>query len=97
LKSLIRFNELDKILYKDNFKVYEHEKFFKELSLSAIIVKNTEYTLKVSSHKRVLIFDSDNKFINTLPHQLEDGKLLTKLSESMDCDSDLDSDLDLEC
>ena len=45
----------------------------------AIIIKDVTYKLKVSSNKRVLVFDKNNKFINTLPHKLIDGKLASEL------------------
>ena len=80
LKSLARFYELNMILYKDNFKIYEHEKFYKELSLSTIIVKNTPYKLRV---KRVLVFDGWGKFINTLPHKVINGKVVSELYKNI--------------
>lgn len=79
LKSHVPFEDLEKLLNKDHFQEYTHEKFYKELSLSTIIIKDVSYKLKVSSHKRVLVFNKNNKFTGTLPHKLDNGILVSDL------------------
>jgi hypothetical protein len=64
------FNDFEKLLYKDSFLINHHEKWYKSLEDSSITIKNQVYTLKVTSNKRELIYNNDNKLVNTRPYKL---------------------------
>lgn len=73
----LSFAEMKDLLVKDSYKVYTHKKFFKELALSSIRVKDTSYTLKVTSFKRVAVFEN-NILSHTLPLRLKNGAIVNK-------------------
>jgi hypothetical protein len=78
LKAYVPYNDLKGVLYKDAFKIYKHEKFFREIGLSTIRVEEVDYKLKISTHKRIVIFDENGLFINTLPHKLKNGNFVSE-------------------
>lgn len=73
----LKFSEIEDLLVKDSFKVYTHEKFFKELALSSIRIKDTTYTLKITSFKRAAVF-KNNILSHTLPLRIKDNEILTE-------------------
>ena len=50
---------------KDSKREISQEKWFKSLEHNIITIKEQLYTLKITSNKRHLIYDSNNKLINT--------------------------------
>jgi hypothetical protein len=73
------FNDFEKLLYKDSFLVNHHEKWYKSLEDSSITIKNQVYTLKVTSNKRELIYNNDNKLVNTRPYKINKDEILVAL------------------
>jgi hypothetical protein len=51
-------------------------KWFKNLELGEINVKDQLYTLKITNSKRKMLLDKDGVFIDTIPYILNNGKLL---------------------
>jgi hypothetical protein len=70
------FNDFEKLLYKDSFLINHHEKWYKSLEDSSITIKNQVYTLKVTSNKRELIYNNDNKLVNTRPYKINKDEIL---------------------
>ena len=76
--QLITFNDFEKLLFKNNHLSLEQNKWHKYIGQGYIIVNKEHYTLTLTSGKRELIFDSNNKFIDTRPINLreENGSYL---------------------
>jgi hypothetical protein len=65
-KKKIKFNELYKLLNKNEMINIKQEKWYKLINDRAILVKNEYYTLMVTNNKRNLIYE-DNILISTEP------------------------------
>jgi hypothetical protein len=76
LKNPISFNELSTLLIKDNKIIIEQDKWFKDISKGNITIKNEIYTLMLTENKRKLIFDTNNKFIDTKPLILNNDQII---------------------
>ena len=70
------FNDFENLLYKDSFLKNHNEKWYKSLEDSTITVKNQVYTLKVTSNKRELIYNNDNKLINTRAYKINKDEII---------------------
>jgi hypothetical protein len=68
--------DFDNLLYKNSSLEINHEKWYKSLENSNITVKDQIYTLSVTSNKRKLIYDKNNKLINTKPYIINNNKLI---------------------
>lgn len=76
LNTSISFKELLKLFKRNKkLKIYQ-DKWYKNLSKGYIQIKKELYTLKVTDNKRNLIFDKNNKFINTSPFIIQDDKII---------------------
>jgi len=64
----LTMDDFESLLMKDSSIKINHDKWYKSLEDSTITVKDQIYTLKVTSNKRNLIYDSNNKLINTKPY-----------------------------
>jgi hypothetical protein len=60
-------NEFESLLYKHSFIEKFQLKWLKNFSEGDIKIREDLYTLKVTENKRKLIYDSNNKFIGTIP------------------------------
>jgi DNA polymerase type B, organellar and viral len=74
-KDHINFNKLVKLMNKSKDLEFYHNKLYKNIIKGKIISKEERYTLMVTENKRKLIYDKNNKLINTQPYKLMDGKL----------------------
>jgi hypothetical protein len=52
------------------------KKWIKSIEEEIINVKNQIYMLKITSNKRKVIYDSNNKLVNTISYNINDIKLL---------------------
>lgn len=75
LKNPITFDELRNMLIKDETLKIKQEKWYRDISLGHIKIKEEIYTLMINNHKRKLIYDENNKFIDTAPIYLNEGDL----------------------
>jgi hypothetical protein len=75
MKDPISFFELEPLLYKDNTREFEQNKMYRYFDKGYISVQNECYTLKVTSNKREVIYNSNGKFIDTKPFELVEGKI----------------------
>ena len=76
LKNPISFNEISTLLEKDKKLIIEQDKWYKDIARGNITIKNEIYTLMLTENKRKIIFDSNNKFIDTKPLILEKGSII---------------------
>jgi len=74
LKNPITYQELEPLLFKNKYFKINQEKWYKDISKGNITIKNEVYTLMITDNKRKLIFDNNNKFINTTPLILDKEK-----------------------
>lgn len=75
LKNPVSFNQLKPLLIKDaNLKISQ-EKWYRNISEGNIKILPEIYTLMNNNLKRGLVFDNTNKFVNTIPKKLNNGRL----------------------
>jgi DNA polymerase type B, organellar and viral len=72
----LNINDFESLLYKDSVLTLNQDKWYKNLDDATISIKNQMYTLKATSNKRQLIYDSNNKLIATKPYIIENDKLI---------------------
>ena len=70
--SKIKVSDFEDLLTKDSTLKLSHEKWINYLIDNHISVKEYLYTLKMTSNKRELIYNSDNKLINTKPYNIKE-------------------------
>ena len=75
LKNPVSFNQLKPLLIKDTNLKINQEKWYRNVSEGNIKIIPEIYTLMINNQKRTLIFDNKNKFIDTKPIILNDGKI----------------------
>lgn len=76
----VTWDEFEGLLKKDSFLEFNQEKWFKNLLEGAITVKDVAYNLKVTSNKRMAIYE-DGLFVATKPFRYDD-LLKTKKSSA---------------
>ena len=64
------------MLSKDSSLVRTQTKWFKDIGLGQINVKDQLYTLKATSNKRQLVYDNDNKLVSTKPYTINDKNII---------------------
>ena len=69
----LTMEDFEQLLYKDSFLKKLQNKWVKNLSDGDIKIIDHLYTLKITCNKRKLIYDSNNKFINTVPFIINDA------------------------
>jgi hypothetical protein len=69
-------NDFENLLLKQSILQKYHDKWVKNLSEGHIEVLNYLYTLKVTDNKRQLIYDENNKLINTKPYEIKDNDIV---------------------
>lgn len=79
-KNIISFDKLAELLYKDKKLEINHNKWYKNISKGNITIKNEIYTLMVTHNKRKIIYDDNNKFIDTSPLFIQDNKIIELIS-----------------
>jgi DNA polymerase type B, organellar and viral len=70
----LTMNDFENLLYKDVFLEKSQTKWFKNIEKGHISVLEQIYTLKVTDNKRELIYDKNNKLINTKPYIINNKK-----------------------
>nr|QWO71398.1 DNA polymerase [Termitomyces sp. T32] len=73
LKNPITFEEMKPLLFKDQSVEINQEKWYRNISSGNINIKQEIYTLMINNFKRKLIYNSQNKFIDTSPLYLNNG------------------------
>ena len=76
LKNPIKFDSLTSLLDKDSQLEITQDKWHRDFSAGHITIKSEIYTLKVTDNKRSLIYDNNNKIINTIPLELKNGEII---------------------
>jgi Leucine-rich repeat (LRR) protein len=69
----LTLNDFEQLLYKESFIKKFQNKWVRNLDKGYIEIKESLYTLKVTSNKRKLIY-CNNKFINTIPFIINEFK-----------------------
>jgi DNA polymerase type B, organellar and viral len=69
--SNIKFKDLEDLLIRDSKLEILQDKWFKSFDLGTITIKDQLYTLKVTSNKRTLVYNSNNILYNTHPFELD--------------------------
>ena len=72
-KNPITFNELKTLINKNATLDLNQDKWFKNITDGSITICNQIYTLVATENKRKLIYDKNNKLIDTEPFILVDG------------------------
>lgn len=74
-KEPVPFDELESILYKSKTLEIAQSKWYRDMSAGTITIKEELYSLTVTDNKRTLIYDENNRFIDTAPLKLVNGKV----------------------
>jgi len=75
INNNITLDSLELLLNKDYKLVFNQNKWFKHISNANISVLKQLYTLQVTGNKRKLIYDKNDKLINTIPFYLVDSNI----------------------
>jgi hypothetical protein len=75
LKNPVSYEDLLPLLSKDEKLSISQEKWHRNIADGYITIKAEIYTLMITDNKRKLIYDSNNKFIDTSPLTLENGSI----------------------
>jgi len=67
-------DDFESLLIKQSFLEKFQTKWIKNLSLGNIQIRNDLYTLQVTNNKRKLIYNSNNKLINSTPYIINSMK-----------------------
>lgn len=75
-KNSVSFEEIKKLLQKDETLEINQEKWYKHIDEGHFSVNKEIYTLMLTDNKRELIFNSEGIFVDTKPYVLSDGKII---------------------
>ena len=75
-KSPITYKELKSLLVKEKTLTIQQEKWYKNINLGYISIKEELYTIIATENKRKLIYDKNNILVDTKPFILEENKIL---------------------
>ena len=81
-KKVISFKELYSLLIKNSKLKLIQEKWDRNFIIGRIKVKDEIYTLSITENKRKIIYNENNKFIDTSPIILNNGKIVVSDSNS---------------
>lgn len=73
-KVNLTFEDFESLLNKNSILEKNHEKWFKQMSSGTITIKDQLYSLKVTSNKRELIYNNENRLIKTKPYIINENK-----------------------
>lgn len=76
LKNPVAYKELLGLLYKNSFLEVKQDKWLRDISNANISIKEEIYTLMVTDNKRKLIYDENNKFIDTQPLKIDNDNII---------------------
>lgn len=71
---VLTLDDFINLLEKDSFLEKFQNKWFKDFSKGFVSINNQPYNLKVTENKRKLIYNENNKLINTLPFIINGSK-----------------------
>jgi hypothetical protein len=83
LKDPVSYWDLKSLLYKDNQLKIPQEKWVRSVEGGFISIHDEIYTLMITENKRQAIYDSTGKYIDNVPFQLENGKLISRKSDTL--------------
>lgn len=72
-KVKVSLKDIEPLLYKSKILEIHHSKWFRDYSDGSITIKDELYSLTVTDNKRKLIYDDNNRFIDTAPLKLVNG------------------------
>jgi len=75
VKDYVSFDELEPLLYKSKTLEISQSKWYRNMADGSITIKDELYSLTVTDNKRKLIYDDNNRFSDTAPLKLVNGKL----------------------
>lgn len=75
-KNLVSFNSLSELLIKNKELKIKHVKWYRNRTEGNIEIINEIYTLMVTENKRKLIYDQNNRFIDTVPFKIQNQNLV---------------------
>ena len=67
-------NDFEQLLFKKSFLEKFQSKWFKNLSIGNIEIRDNLYTLQVTDNKRLLIYNDNGKLFYTLPYIINSNK-----------------------
>jgi hypothetical protein len=74
---LLEENDFENLLFKDALVKKSQTKWFRNLSEGHITIVEQIYTLTVTDNKRQLIYNVNNKFIETKPYIIDENKTIS--------------------
>jgi hypothetical protein len=72
--STLTKSDFEMLLNKETQISKSQAKWFRSISESTILVKDTMYTIQQTTNKRELIYNSDNMLIGTKPYVISENK-----------------------
>ena len=78
VKNNITIELLEELLEKDSNLEFEQEKWYKNLDVANIIIKDQLYTLKATNNKRELIYNNSDILTETYPYIINNDKTIKK-------------------
>ncbi len=76
LKNPLKFEELKALLNKDTKLEVKQEKWYSDISNGQFHIKDEIYTLMTTDNKRKLLYNSENKFYDTLPLKIVNSQIV---------------------
>ena len=77
-RNTISLKDLEDLLQENAKRELNIDKWYKNLSLGEIHIKNQIYTLKITDNKRNLLYDFMGRLIKTTPKLIKDFKEISK-------------------
>ena len=75
LKNPLGYWKLKSLLYKNEKLEIKQDKWYRYLNEGYINIINEIYSLSITENKREIIYDSTDRFVNTMPLMLQNGVL----------------------
>ena len=75
-KNKMTLEYLELLLEKDSKLEFEQDKWYKNLDVANILIKNELYTLKATNNKRELIYNNKDILIDTYPYIINNDKII---------------------
>jgi hypothetical protein len=74
-KVPVPFDDLEPLLYKSKTLEISQSKWYRNIADGTITIKDELYSLSVTDNKRKLVYDSNERFSDTEPLKLVNGKI----------------------
>lgn len=75
-KNIVKFDKLNLLLNKNLILKIHQDKWYRDISKGNITIKEEIYTLMIADSKRKLIYDINNKLVDTKPLKLINSKII---------------------